>query len=66
MTGPALPTSILLTKIALVGAILLAILGVVILIDGGVSAGLTLLGIAALTLVMCITTMAINRRKERA
>jgi hypothetical protein len=55
---------VLLTKIALVGAMLLALLGAVILIDGSVSAGLTLIGIAGLTLVMCFTTISINRRKE--
>lgn len=61
------PTGIetLLTKVALVGAVLLAVGGIAFLIAGGISPGLTLLGIALLTFVMCGITIRIDRSKSR-
>ncbi len=52
-----------LSTIAIVGSLLLGLLGVLILLDGGVSAGVTLLGIAILAGGMGVAAIAITRRK---
>lgn len=54
----------LVTGIAYVGAVLLGLLGLWLLIDDAVEAGIFLLVISAITLVMCVTTTAIHRSKR--
>lgn len=53
------------TRVAYVGSVLMALLGVWLLIDGAVEGGILLLVVAAITLVMCLAATAIHRSREK-